>query len=67
MLGAFIERLLDRRAQQRQAEMVLAANLAVREIKRRTVQQLLDADRRAPASRPAHDDVIDGTAEEWQS
>ncbi len=67
MLGAFIERLLDRRAQQRQAEMVLAANLAVREIKRRTVQQLLDADRRAPAPRPVYDDVIEGTAEEWRS
>jgi hypothetical protein len=66
MLSAFIERLLDRRAQQRQAETVLAANLAVREIKRRTVRQLLDADRRTPAPPPARGDVIEGTAEEWR-
>lgn len=59
---AFIERLLDRRAQQRQAEMILAANLAIREIKRRTIRELLDSERRAPVV--VHDDVIDSTATE---
>jgi hypothetical protein len=59
---AFIERLLDRGAQQRQAEMVLAANLAIREIKRRTIRELLDE--RRPVPTPIYDDVIDGTAEE---
>jgi len=63
---AFIERLLDRRAQQRQAEVVLAAHLAIREIKRRAIRQLLDADRQAPARPPARGDVIEGTVEEWQ-
>jgi hypothetical protein len=60
----FIEQLRYRRWQRRHAEMVLAANLAVREIKRRTVRELLDTDRRAPA--PGHSDVIDGTVEEWR-
>ncbi|HEX5852168.1 MAG TPA: hypothetical protein VFY36_03645 [Solirubrobacteraceae bacterium] len=64
MLGAFIERWLDREAQRRQAEVVLAANLAIREIKRRAIRQLLDADRQAPSRRPAHGDVIEGSVVE---
>lgn len=62
---AFIERLLDRRAQQRQGEVVLAAHLAIREIKRRAIRELLGADRQAPPSPPTRGDVIDGTVEEW--
>jgi hypothetical protein len=62
---AFIERLRDRRATQRQAEIVLAANLAIREIKRRTIRQILDTERCAPVV--AHDEVIDSTAIEVKS
>jgi hypothetical protein len=61
-MRALIERLRDRRARQRQAEIVLAANLAIREIKRRTIRQLLDTERRAPVT--ANDEVIDSTAVE---
>lgn len=57
-----IERLRDRRARRRQAEMIFAANLAVREIKRRTIRELLDNERRAPVV--VRDDVIDSTATE---
>jgi hypothetical protein len=62
---AFIERLRNRRATQRQAEIVLAANVAIREIKRRTIRQILDNGRRTPVA--AHDDAIDSTAIEIDS
>lgn len=64
-MRALIERLRDRRARQRHAEIVLAANLAIREIKRRTIRQLVDTERRAPVT--AHDDVVDTTAVEIDS
>jgi hypothetical protein len=62
---AFIERLRDRRAAQRHTEIVLAANLAIREIKRRTIRQILDTEPRTPVT--THDDVIDSTAIEVDS
>jgi hypothetical protein len=62
---AFIERLRDRRATQRQTEIVLAANLAIREIKRRTIRQILHTERRTPVI--AHDNVVDSTAIEVNS
>jgi hypothetical protein len=62
---AVIEQWRYRRWQRQHAETVLAANLAVREIKRRTIWELLDAERRAPVI--VHDDVIEGTAEELPS
>jgi hypothetical protein len=57
---AFIERLRDRRAMQRQAEIVLAANLAIKEIKRRTIQEILDTGRQSPIV--TRENVIDSTA-----
>jgi hypothetical protein len=64
-MRTLIEQLRYRRWQRQHAEMVLAANLAIREIKRRTIRELLDERRRVPT--PVYDDVIDGSAEEWQS
>jgi hypothetical protein len=61
-MRTFIEQLRYRRWQRRHAEMVLAANLTVREIKRNTIRELLDTQRRAPVI--VHDDVIDSTATE---
>lgn len=61
-MRALIEQLRYRRWQRQHAEMVLAANLAIREIKRRTIRELLDERRRVPT--PVYDDVIDSTAEE---
>jgi hypothetical protein len=61
-MRTFIEQVRFRRWQRRHAEMVLAANLAIREIKRRTIRELLDSERRAPVV--VHDDVIDSTATE---
>jgi hypothetical protein len=58
----FIEQLRYRRWQRQHAEMVLAANLAIREIKRRTIRELLDSERHAPLI--IRDDVIDSTATE---
>lgn len=57
---AFIERLRDRRAMHRQAEIVLAANLAIKEIKRRTIQEILDTGRQSPIV--VRENVIDSTA-----
>lgn len=61
-MRTFIEQVRFRRWQRRHAEMVLAANLAIREIKRRTIRELLDSERRAPVV--VHNDVIDSTATE---
>jgi hypothetical protein len=61
-MRSLIEQLRYRRWQRQHAEMVLAANLAVREIKRRTIGELLDERGRAPA--PVYDDVIESTAVE---
>ena len=63
MLAAFIERWLDRQEQRRQAEVGLAAHLAIREIKRRTVRELLD-ERRRVVPAPVYEDVIEGSAVE---
>jgi hypothetical protein len=60
---SFIEQMRYRRWERRHAEMVLAANLAVREIKRRTVRELLDERRRVPA--PVYDSVIESPP--WSS
>jgi hypothetical protein len=57
---AFIERLRDRRAMQRQAEIVLAANLAIKEIKRRTIQEILNTGCQSPIV--VRENVIDSTA-----
>jgi hypothetical protein len=59
---SLIEQLRLRRWERRHAEMVLAANLAVREIKRRTIRELLDERRRAPVR--VYDDVIEGSVVE---
>jgi hypothetical protein len=56
---SFIGQLRLRRWERRHTEMVLAANLAVREIKRRTIRELLDDSRRTP--RPPFDDVVEGS------
>jgi len=61
-MRTFIEQMRFRRWRRRHAEMALAANLAIREIKRRTIRELLDSERRAPVV--VHDDVIDSTATE---
>ncbi len=58
---SFVQQMRYRRWQRQHAEMVLTANLAVREIKRRTIRELLDMRR---ASEPPLGDVIEGTAEE---
>jgi hypothetical protein len=65
MPSALIARWRAQRAQQRNAEMVFAANLAIREIKRRTIQQLLSPERHAPVTAYKDDStVIEGSAVE---
>lgn len=59
MLSALIARWRIQRAQQRNAEIVFIADLAIREIKRRTIQQLLSPERRAPMT--AYKDVSGST------
>jgi hypothetical protein len=61
-MRTFIEQVRYRRWQRRHAEMVLAANLAIREIKRHTIRELLDSERCAPVV--VHDNIIDSTATE---
>ncbi|MGE5700832.1 MAG: hypothetical protein ACM3VU_00285 [Arthrospira platensis] len=61
-MRVLIEQLRDRRARRQQAEVIFAANFAIREIKRRTIRQLLDSERRASVAN--HDQVIDSTVEE---
>lgn len=60
MTFACIERHRARRAYLRQVETVLAADLAIREIKRVAIRQILDAQRRARLLPQA--DAIDGRA-----
>jgi hypothetical protein len=57
MLSALVARCRIQRAQQRNAEIVFIADLAIREIKRRTIQQLLSPERRVPMT--AYKDVSD--------
>lgn len=61
-MRALIEQVRYRRWQRRNAELFLAANFAVHEIKRRTVRELLDTRRSTRVH--TSDDVIDGTVEE---
>jgi predicted nucleic acid-binding OB-fold protein len=63
-MRVLIEQVRFRRWRRRNAELRLAANLAVHEIKRRTIRELLEERRRVPT--PAYDDVFEGTAEEWK-
>jgi hypothetical protein len=63
-MRALIEQVRYRRWQRRNAELILAANLAVREIKRRTIRELFEERRRVPT--PAFDDVVEGSVEEWK-
>ena len=58
MTFAFIERYRVRRAYLRHVETVLAADLAIREIKRLAIRQILDAQRTTRLL--PHADAIDG-------
>jgi hypothetical protein len=62
---AFIERLRERRAYRRHAEAFLTAEFAIREIKRLTVRQILDASRHAEATGQAS--VVRGTLAKRQA